>query len=45
MRREQYDDMLKFSSPPTDAEILGFLRKYDLSTTSGPLRPLTCTRA
>ena len=30
MRREQYDDMLKFSSPPTDAEILGFLRKYDL---------------
>ena len=28
--REQYDDMLKFSTPPTDAEVLGFLRKYDL---------------
>lgn len=30
MRCEQYDEMLKFSSPPTDAEILAFLRKYDL---------------
>ena len=30
MRREQYDDMLKFSAPPTDGELLAFLRKYDL---------------
>jgi hypothetical protein len=28
--REQYDDMLEFSTPPTDAEVLAFLRKYDL---------------
>ena len=30
MRCEQYDDMLKFTAPPTDAELLAFLRKYDL---------------
>ena len=30
MRREQYNDMLKFSAPPTDGELLAFLRKYDL---------------
>jgi hypothetical protein len=30
MRREQYDDMLKFSTPPTDGELLAFLRKHDL---------------
>jgi hypothetical protein len=30
MRREQYEDMLKFSAPPTDGELLAFLRKHDL---------------
>ena len=28
--REQYEDILTFSTPPTDAETLAFLRKYDL---------------
>ena len=30
LAREQYADMLEFSTPATDAEILAFLRKYDL---------------
>ena len=28
--REQYEYIVKFSTPPTDAETLAFLRKYDL---------------
>ena len=33
--REQFDDMLLFSSPPTDSEVLEFLRKYDLKPSDG----------
>jgi len=29
-RLEQFDDLLRFSTPPTDTEMLAFLRKYDL---------------
>ena len=30
LMREQYEDILEFSTPPTDAQVLAFLRKYDL---------------
>ena len=36
--RQQFDDMLLFSSPPTDTEVLNFLRKYDSSASRTPSR-------
>jgi hypothetical protein len=30
LMREQYEEILEFSTPPTDAQVLAFLRKYDL---------------
>ena len=30
LMREQYEDILEFSTPPTDTQVLAFLRKYDL---------------